>query len=487
LSLFRSHALGIAVLDREGTIHEHNHRLAELLNCREEPCAVAALTGWIAERERPAFLRVLAAQAAGAAPGTHEFTVNVPERGARLFRISTGWVRETGQICACLEDVTEQRALERNALRQEKQVLLDTLVGGIAHELNNKLTPVQGFSELLSLDARPGAQNYADLISQSVAEAARIIRQLLELSRPVSHVSQLLDLRTVVEEALVMLKFQVREAGCRVHTVLSPAPVFVSADVGQLKQVALNLIINALHAMEGKAERDLTVEVASDGTGARLSVKDTGCGISAENLERIFDPFFTTKGPERGTGLGLSICFSLVRQHGGEIAVVSEPGAGSTFTVSLPLQTSAPLFAPPLPSEKPAPEMPQGGRVLVVEDEVVVRRLMQEILCTRFGCQVDVASNGQEALAFVQQHRYALVLTDIRMPEMDGPGLYLKLRESRPELAGRLVFVTGHPGEKELEAQIEQWNVPVIAKPFSLSRLTDVCRPYLENHAALAV
>ena len=481
LSLVRSHALGIALLDRHGNIHERNARLAELLNCGVEPVGLQSLTTWIAERERETFLTVLEAQASDAAPSTREFTLNVPERGPRIFRISTGWVRETGQICACLEDVTEQRALERNALRQEKQVLLDTLVGGIAHELNNKLTPVQGFSELLSLEAGPGAPNYAPLISQSVAEAARIIRQLLELSRPATHVAQLLDLRSVIEESLVMLRFQLRESGCRLRTALPAEPVYVSADASQLKQVALNLIINALHAMEGKPAPELTIEVTVSADRAQFLVKDTGCGISAENLERIFDPFFTTKGPERGTGLGLSICFSLVRQHGGEIAVVSEPGAGATFTVSLPLQASAVLFVAPTPEETPPEELPRGARVLVVEDEAVVRHLMQEVLCTRLGCQVDAAANGREALACIEQHTYSLILSDIRMPELDGPGLYLQLRDSRPELAQRLIFVTGHPGEKGLESEIAQWRVPVLAKPFSLARLTEVCRPYLQD------
>src|SRR5208283_2215073 len=134
-----------------------------------------------------------------AAPANHEFTFNIPGRGTRIVRCSMGWIRETGQICACLDDLTEQRALEQNLLRQEKQRLLDTLVGGIAHELNNKLAPIMGFTELLREETSAEAQEHIELIIKSVEEAARIIRQLLELSKPASHSIQPMDLRTVAE------------------------------------------------------------------------------------------------------------------------------------------------------------------------------------------------------------------------------------------------------------------------------------------------
>ena len=219
---------------------------------------------------------------------------------------------------------------------------------------------------------------------------------------------------------------------------------------------------------------------------ASIVVADNGCGIAPENVDRIFDPFFTTKGPERGTGLGLSICFSLVRQHRGEITVQSQPGAGARFTVSLPHERAPAqmLFAPgegPRAKGRPGTDVPRGLRVLVVEAELVLRRLLQEILSTLFGCQVDVAANGAEALAAVEQETYAMVLSDIRMPVMSGTELYLRLRDVRPELSRRFIFVTGHPGDKQLEAEIAQWGVPVIAKPFTLARLSEACGPFLRT------
>jgi signal transduction histidine kinase/CheY-like chemotaxis protein len=487
LGLFASHTLGVVLLDVRGGIHEHNERLSELLNLGGATVAAASLAEWIGEKDRPAFLALLESHAHGAvAPANHEFTFEIPGRGSRLIRCSMGWIRETGQICACLDDVTEQRALERSLVRQEKQTLLDTLVGGIAHELNNKLAPVLGFSELLMMDAGDRESEHLGLIVRSVEEAARIIRQLLELSKPATQNIQVLDLRTVAEETLAILKFKLREAGCAVRTMLPATPVRVTGDAGQLKQVALNLIINALHAMDRRPEPVLTVEVRSFGPVAELVVSDTGCGIEPENLSRIFDPFFTTKGPERGTGLGLSVCFSIIRQHRGEIRVESRPGVGTRFTVSLGLEAEVPAIrgaAGPVPAFVMPPGT-SGVRVLVVEDEVVLRRLLQEILRSRFGCDVEIATNGIEAMAAIESVNFDLVIADIRMPEMSGTELYLRLRDVRPELARRFVFVTGHPGENALAAEIAKWNVPIISKPFTLARLAEVCGPFLQPAAA---
>lgn len=251
LGLFEGHTLGVALLDVEGAVHGHNRRLVELLNFGPEPVEIVSLTAWVIDTDRAAFLALLKAQARHAAPpGTQEFTLKIPRRGARQFRCSTGWIRETGQICACLDDVTEQRTLERQLGRQEKQTLLDTLVGGIAHELNNKLTPVQGFSQLIELSADEQTRVYAGLISKSVREAAKIIQQLLQLSKPGSAVTQTVDLGAIVEEALTMLRFQIRESSCAVQTKLPAVPVWVRSDPAQIKQVVLNLVLNALQAAE---------------------------------------------------------------------------------------------------------------------------------------------------------------------------------------------------------------------------------------------
>ncbi len=488
--LFESRVVGIALLDAHGCVETNNERLAELLNVPAAMSQVVSLTPWLAETDRSVFIGTLESLATGALPpSAREFTFIVPGHGTRQFRCSMAWIEATRQICACIDDVTDQRAMERQFLRQEKQILLDTLVGGIAHELNNKLTPVQGFSELIALSDDSQTRNYAALIGRSVAEAAHIIRQLLQLSKPAAGVTQTIDLRAVVDEALSMLRFQVREAQCLVRHSQPAQPVWVQVDPAEMKQVVINLALNALQAMQGQPNGALEIETLEQCSDAQIIVSDNGIGIPPENLERIFDPFFTTKGPERGSGLGLSVCFGIVRQHAGRIDVVSQPGQGARFTVSLPRHLSPPTAENPGLPQLVGDVRPRAGRdirVLVVEDEPSVRQFLQTVLTSRFGCDVDTVGNGLDAFERLANQCYALVISDIRMPTMNGTELYLWLREAQPLTAQRFIFVTGYPGENHLERDLADWKIPVLAKPFTIAQLYEACAPFLELGAAIA-
>ena len=486
--LFESNLLGVALLDPHGRVQVHNPRCAELLNLPAGELPQGTIGAMVAERERPAVAELLARREP-AAPVTRDLTLTVPGRGLRFFRFTTEWIAATGQVCVCLDDVTEQRALEGRMKQREKQMLFETLVAGIAHELNNKLTPVLGFAELLGGCTDPATrQSYTACIGKSVLEAATIIRQLLQLSRPENTSLQTVDLREVVTESLMMLKFKVRECEAELRTKLPPEPVLIRADAAQIKQVIINLAINALHAMEGIAAPRLEIEVErGDGLGL-IAVTDNGVGIAPEIVGRIFDPFFTTKSPDRGSGLGLSVCLGIVRQHDGAITVESEPGQGARFVATFPLAAERRVLPERSVAETPAVTRSAGParswRVLVVEDEEGVRALLRELLVMRFNCHVDTVGNGAVALDQATTGQYDLIVSDIRMPEMSGTELYRRLREVRPELAGRFVFVTGHAGEPELETELSRWNVPVVKKPFSMARLADVCQPFLTGPLA---
>ncbi len=481
--LFESNAVGVALLDLQGAVQTHNRRLVELLGRGPAETGSFSLADLVAEREQTAFRQMLRNHERSApAVGTREFNLELGDRGRRLFHFSTDWIRETGQICACIEDRTEQRAVERHLQREEKQLLLDTLVGGIAHELNNKLTPVLGFSQLLEMEASERGRAYVGYICKSVQEAAGIIRQLLQLSKPASGQPELVNLAKLVDEAVTMLKFQLREARVALHTLAPPAPVTVFADPAQLKQIVMNLVINALHATAHRPEPRLRLQVSRRDGWGRLEVADNGCGIAPELLERIFDPFFTTKGPDQGTGLGLSISYSLIQQQGGKITVSSQPDEGACFTVSLPLAASdavspLPVAAPPGPED--GPERGPGRRVLLVEDEEVVREFLQEALRAGLGCRVDAVADAAEALRHAARETYALVISDVRMPGMNGPEFYRRLCELRPEFANRFVFITGHAGEASLGELLARTSVPLLAKPFTVQRLRQVCGPIL--------
>jgi len=481
-ALFESHSLGVALLDVRGMLHTCNRRLTELLAFSPDGLEPQRLLQRLQEHERNRFHAMLAAHEckSDGSPLVHEYVLEIPNRGPRRYRVTTSWIRETGQISACFDDVTERRALENMMIRQEKQLLLDTMVGGIAHELNNKLTPVLGFAELLRLESDPRIKSYAQNIGRSMEEAAHIIRQLLQLSKPSSDQLAMIDLRQVLSESLTMLKFPLRDNGCAVQTSVPPLPVPVLADLAQLKQVVINLVINALQAMEGRTTRTIELRLWSNQSSAYLSVSDTGIGIPDENIGRIFDPFFTTKGPDRGTGLGLSICTSIMHLLSGDITVTSQPDVGSVFTLSLPLGSdlSPELRQSTNHSKSPFKSSAQA-QILAVDDEDVLRNVLQEMLHSCFNCSVDLATNGAEALEAISHKHYDLILSDIRMPVMDGPELYVRLKEINHDLTERFVFMTGHAGDKDLEDRIKAWGVPVIAKPFRLSRLSEVCFPYL--------
>lgn len=486
-ALFESHALGVALLGVDGRLHNSNRQLAELLSFSPEAPAATTIIDRLRAKDLSVFVNTLASHEHDPAqpPQTREYTLDLPARGPRRFKITTGWIAETGQISACFDDVTEQRSLERLMIRQEKQLLLDTMVGGVAHELNNKLTPVLGYAELLRLEKDRRVQNCAQNIGRSIEEAAHIIRQLLQLAKPESGNFGTVDFKQVLFESITMLKFKLQDSGCHVRTHIPDAPALVYGDHAQLKQVVINLVLNSLQAMEGRGPGSLQLRIELKDAHLLFSVADTGAGIPPELMSRIFDPFFTTKGPDRGTGLGLSICSSIVREHGGDISVESEPGKGTKFTLVLPLESSnrpeSATAARRSTSQSPFRDGYVHAQVLVVDDEGVLRSLLQEMLRSCFRCTVDQAQNGQEALAAIERKHYDLIVADIRMPVMDGVELFIKLQSTHPAAAKRFVFVTGYAGDKTIEQRIANWGVPVIAKPFKLSRLSEVCFPFLVN------
>ena len=480
LGLMENHALGVALLDASGRVQERNRRLGDLLGAGE--ARGFSLIERIAERDRGEFRRMLEACEQGRAfAPTREFTLHVPGAGPRLFRCALGWIRETGQACACLDDITEQRSLEGRVALREKQSLLESLVGGIAHELNNKLTPVRGFAELLQMEESGNARAYSGLIARSVDEAARIVKQLRELTAPAGPEARRIDLRAAVEEALEMLQFRLQAARCGLVRDFPPDPLWVLADAGQIKQVVMNLGANAIDAMQGRPEPRLRVALAEAGGTVRLEVADNGMGIAPEAQRRIFDPFYTTKGPDRGTGLGLSICLSIVRQNGGEIAVRSEPGEGAVFTVTLPMLAGEEPVLVRDAGDRTEPRVPDGAkRILAVDDEEVIRHLLQEQLRRSFGCRVDCVANGREALAATRRTRYDLIVADLIMPHMGGGEFYTELLKHDPAAARRVVFITGFAGGEHEERELAGWRRPVLAKPFTQVQLARACGPVLD-------
>jgi two-component system NtrC family sensor kinase len=292
------------------------------------------------------------------------------------------------------------------------------------------------------------------------------------------------EVRDLFNEVQALLRFRLRESGCRVEAEFPAGPAPVYADAAQLKQVMINLIFNALDAMEHAPEKRLRLSIQAADGEVCFRVADTGHGIKPEDLNRIFNPFFTTKSSDRGSGLGLSVCLNVVKSHNGDISVESTPGAGTEFTVTLPRATPEQL-QPPRPGRAPEPaaiRQPEGSagpgrlRILIADDEEFVTGMVQEALRRSLPCLVERVESGQRAVTRLQQADFDLVISDVRMPGMDGFGLFEWILKNQPHLTKRFLLITGDAGSTSLNEKLESMVVPVLRKPFEMEALVSSVR-----------
>jgi CheY-like chemotaxis protein/anti-sigma regulatory factor (Ser/Thr protein kinase) len=273
-------------------------------------------------------------------------------------------------------------------------------------------------------------------------------------------------LNQVAREAVELIAYQLRVDNIEIGFDLADDLPLLWADPHQLHQVLVNLVTNAHHALrEAPRPRRVTISTHYDAAARRVSleVADTGPGIPAEVASRIFEPFFTTKPAAEGTGLGLSICRGIVESHGGSVRVESVPGQGASFIVELPVRTPATPRR-----EAPVAHTPQrlGGKtILVVDDESEIADLLTDIL-TVDGHQVDTAANGLIALEKLARRSYDVILSDVKMPEMDGAGLFRELERRHPSLARRFIFVSGDVLSGDTAEFLEKAGLPTLNKPF---------------------
>ena len=382
-------------------------------------------------------------------------------------------------------DTTQQRVLELQFAQSQKMQGIGQLAGGIAHDFNNMLTAILGFSDLLLQSHSQTDPSFQDImnIKNSASKAAGLVRQLLAFSRRQTLRPTIIDLRDVIEDSVNLLE-RLLEDKVKLEVAHSRDLWPVKADVNQLEQVIMNLTVNARDAMPKGGK--LTIETSnltSDQCDTEsmkglvpaeyvlIKVTDNGTGMSPETLEKIFEPFFSTKDVGEGTGLGLATVYGIIKQTGGYIYPVSEIGKGTTFNILLPRHIIIEGEEAITKTIENTVDVAGEGNILLVEDEEAVRAFSSRTLQAR-GYTVHEASSGVDALEKMKEigHEVDLVVSDVVMPEMDGPTLLGELRKDYPNL--KFIFVSGY-AEEAFEKHLDEGvKFAFLPKPFSLRQLS---------------
>ena len=505
--LFAEAPIGVVLLDSQYVIQECNQAFLGISRrTRREAVVNAAVAELIVPTERHGVLAQLT-QVLGGADFTKPIEVRlaadrevITQMFVKRFAAGKNGATTSGLMLYFI-DVTEPKRLEVQFAQSQKMQAIGQLAGGVAHDFNNLLTAMIGFCDLLLQRHKPGDQSFSDImqIKQNGNRAANLVRQLLAFSRQQTMQPKVLNLVDVVSELSNLLR-RLIGATITLDVIYSRDVGLVKVDQGQLEQVIINLVVNARDAMPNggtvtiRAQNLRQTEYLLRGQDEMppgdyvvIEVEDTGTGIPKEIMSRIFEPFFSTKEIGSGTGLGLSTVYGIVRQTGGFVGVNSKMGKGSIFSIYLPalgdkekVQETRSLDDGR--EDKPGPDLTGAGTILLVEDEDAVRVFSTRALNNK-GYKVLEARSGEEALAILDKEgdKIDLTITDVVMPQMDGPTLYKHLRDRWPHM--KVLFVSGYT-EDRLREQFKSGEViHFVGKPFTLKQLAGKVKELLELSA----
>ena len=370
-----------------------------------------------------------------------------------------------------IQDITERKRTEERLMEAGRLASIGELAAGVAHEINNPLTIVAGFAEvLMSKPLESPASDHVQLIYEESQRVARIVTNLLSFARKHEPYKEYACVTTVLEEALEIKSHDLEVNNIRVTCEWPVDLSFTMVDVHQLLQVLVNVLANAEHALtETHGGGEIILRAVATEDKIQISIRDNGPGIPPDHLHKIFDPFFTTKGPREGTGLGLSICHGIIRQHSGEIWAESQLGAGTTFHIELPILSCAEEDNNSV--EEPIVDAPGHKQwILVVDDEPAIRDLMCQVL-TSDGHTADQPADSREAVDMIRNHRYDCIIMDLRMPDISGQQLYQIVADTNPALARKVIFMTGDTVRRETREFLEATGNPVFSKPINTGDL----------------
>ncbi len=498
-TMFESAPSAIMLFDLEGRIFATNRSAESMYGYTEEEMVGRLPTSFRHPDDREQGDRVFGQLVRGEIDAYRREARFVTKSGGTLVaHLATALVRKAdgqpGYVIGMAEDVTGQKQLEDQLRQSQKLEAIGRLAGGVAHDFNNMLTAIGGYTVFALEHADDGTPLRADLeeIRKATDRATLLTRQLLAFSRKQVLQPELLNLNGIVLELESMLRPLIGE-DIVLRTQLDPALGPIEADPGQLHQVVMNLVVNARDAMPNGG--DITIETANadvteagddaiePGRYVTLTVRDAGEGIDEPTLGQIFEPFFTTKESDKGTGLGLATVYGIVKQSGGYVAVESELGVGSAFVIYLRRAAdsrarsgsaeAAPDRSRPMNGDSPQAE--RSATVLVVEDEEVVRGLVLQVLSGE-GYAVLTAADGDEAFPLAEQNRFDLLLTDLTLPGIGGRALAERLRETQPGL--KVVYMSGFAETGLFDGGLPA-GTAFLEKPFTFSALKDTVRALL--------
>jgi two-component system NtrC family sensor kinase len=449
----------ICIVDAHGTVRRANRVFADLIQT-----PVTAIPGrpWIGLLPPTWSDPVARAIAEPSSP----VEIRAGDRTLLLIAIP---MAEPGSAVLVFEDQTDRRRLQEQLIQSEKMSAIGQLIAGVAHDLNNPLASVVGFSDFLAEagEIPPSLQEPLQVIRQEAERAATIVKNLLSFARRQEGERTPMPVRALLDSTLALLRNQLMAHKVEATLEVEPGLPDIEVSANQIKQVFVNIINNACQAIASDAPSGriwITAKRAHDGVA--VSVTDSGPGMPEEIASRVFEPFFTTKPEGAGTGLGLSISQGIVKEHGGRITLETPPGGGATFTVELPLRADVARAETAPPQATDARQL----SILVVDDEPHILHYMRATL-ESWGHTVEVASDGTYALERALAGTFDVIICDLRMPHLSGREMYTKLARQDPRVAERIIFATGDTVRGDTLQFLERLGRPYLRKPFTLAEL----------------
>ncbi len=474
----------ITIVSRDGHIAHANGAFCRAVACELADVRRMRAVDFLGEQSRSTIDEI---EAAVHAEGVWRGTL-VRRRGDGSTFLSScsvmalsGGAGRVSYFVAVERDVTNETQLHEQLIHSERLAAVGQLVSGVAHELNNPLQAIIGFTELL-IEAERRKEMRADLeqVRSEAHRAAKIVRNLLAFVRRSAAERATASLNDLVQATVALRKYEFSMSGLTLEEsyALDLPPVVVNRE--EIQQVLLNLILNAEQAMRatGSAGR-LWLRTSASADGVTVELRDNGPGVPATVAQRIFEPFYSTKGVGEGTGLGLSIALGIAEAHGGSLALVPSD-TGACFRLTLPPADDASAGS----VERAQPGITwtavPGRRALVADDEGPLRKLLQRLL-TRRGFAVDLAEDGLQAAALIERNRYDVILCDVQMPRMTGTQLYDSVRRRQPHMSSTFVMISGDILNGPLQTFVESAQIPMLSKPFG-ARTLDVALEHVLVH-----